>query len=204
MPFCPNCGKEVQEDSQFCPQCGFLLKRSASVAASDIKPSPSSSGVEVAKQDLSFEAESSATKTLVLIAMIAQGVIFVVAIAVASLFLSFVGTGGGITVTDGNTNATALFSGPVGGSLAFGFVVLIFVTGFFLSAVWIVLDFLLVYRNLDTASNIERARAPSLILGVIQLVGGGVVPGLLLLFAYLKIGDWIGGKTDLRVNTESA
>ncbi len=202
MPFCPNCGKEVQEDSQFCPQCGKELKGSPSVVVTE-KPSPSSAGVEVAKQNLSFEAESSATKTLVLIAMIVQGVIFVVAIAVASLILSFVGTGGGISVTDGNTNATAIFSGPVGGSLAFGFVVLIFVTAFFLSAIWIVLDFLLVYRNLYSASNIERAHAPALILGVLQLVGGGVIPGLLLLFAYLKIGDWMKSKTNARAEVTS-
>jgi len=26
MPFCPKCGKEVNEDAKFCPQCGRSLK----------------------------------------------------------------------------------------------------------------------------------------------------------------------------------
>jgi uncharacterized membrane protein YvbJ len=26
MPYCPKCGKEVQEDTAFCPNCGAALK----------------------------------------------------------------------------------------------------------------------------------------------------------------------------------
>lgn len=26
MPYCPNCGKEVQADASFCPSCGHNLK----------------------------------------------------------------------------------------------------------------------------------------------------------------------------------
>jgi hypothetical protein len=26
MPFCPNCGKEVNEDARFCPHCGQTIK----------------------------------------------------------------------------------------------------------------------------------------------------------------------------------
>jgi len=26
MPFCPNCGKEVQSDAKFCPNCGFSFQ----------------------------------------------------------------------------------------------------------------------------------------------------------------------------------
>lgn len=35
MPFCPNCGKEVQAESAFCPSCGYNLK------APPVKPTPS-------------------------------------------------------------------------------------------------------------------------------------------------------------------
>lgn len=40
MPFCPNCGKEVQADVAFCPSCGYNL-RQAAAPATPARPMPS-------------------------------------------------------------------------------------------------------------------------------------------------------------------
>jgi len=71
----------------------------------------------------------------------------------------------------------------------FGIVGLIFGVGFAISIVWIALDYFLVYVNLQTQANVPRARTPALVLGIIQLLTGGLIPGILLLIAYVKIGD---------------
>ncbi len=42
MPFCPNCGKEVEVGSTFCPSCGANLKdRGGSVSQRKVEPKES-------------------------------------------------------------------------------------------------------------------------------------------------------------------
>lgn len=56
--------------------------------------------------------------------------------------------------------------------------------------IFMLLDYLLVYEPL-TKGDGERAETPALILGIIQVIPfiGGVIPGLLLIFTWIKIRD---------------
>ena len=71
----------------------------------------------------------------------------------------------------------------------FGLFAFVFSLSFLVSIVWIALDYFLVYRNLGSTSTIASAKTPSIVLGVVQLIFGGVIPGILLIVAYIKIGD---------------
>ncbi|MBX8637693.1 MAG: hypothetical protein KIY11_04955, partial [Thermoplasmata archaeon] len=53
---------------------------------------------------------------------------------------------------------------------------------------WILLDYFLIYRKLVTGK-VEEAETPALVLGTIQLILGGVITGILLIVAYVKIKD---------------
>ena len=150
MPFCPNCGREVQGDAFFCPSCGRNLKQSAS-------PLPASSGLD---------SDASTAKTLTLVAILLQLVFFVVGIFVASFVL--------------------LVAAGVFGLSIFAF---IFVIGFLVSVIWIALDYFLIYKNLESPVTVPRARTPAIVLGIVQLIVGGLIPGILLIIAYVKIGD---------------
>lgn len=61
--------------------------------------------------------------------------------------------------------------------------------GFLISIVWMALDYLLVYRNLLSSATVVDARTPSIVLGIVQLISGGVIPGILMILAYFKICD---------------
>ena len=76
----------------------------------------------------------------------------------------------------------------------FGIFAGIFAIIFAISIVWIFLDYFLVYRNLKSPLDLPKAQSPALILGIIQLLFGGFIPGILLLVAYLKIGDAMKAK----------
>ena len=54
--------------------------------------------------------------------------------------------------------------------------------------VWAFLNYFLVYLPLKN-NKLEEAEAPTLALGIIELLFGGIIPGILLLIAYVKIGD---------------
>lgn len=53
---------------------------------------------------------------------------------------------------------------------------------------WIVLDYLLILKPIDQ-ENLEKAESNALVLGLIQLFLGGVIPGILIIFSYMKIRD---------------
>lgn len=59
---------------------------------------------------------------------------------------------------------------------------------FLISIVWAFLNYYLVYVPLK-GKNLEKAEAPALALGIIELLFGGIIPGILLLVAYIRIGD---------------
>ncbi len=153
MPFCPKCGKEVQEDFLFCPKCGQNLK--PVVAPTQPTPISTYGGVD---------PDAYTARTLTFVAIILGAIFFVLGLFVSTLFV-----------------AARFFM--------VGFFPAMFGLGFLISIVWIALDYLLVYRNLFSPNDIPSARGPALILGILQLILGGIIPGILLLIAYVKIGD---------------
>jgi hypothetical protein len=116
------------------------------------------------------DPDASSARTLTLVAIVFQLIFFLIGIFAALFVFS----------------ATA--GVPFGFSLAFVFGA-IFVFAFALSVIWIALDYLFVYRNLQRESDVPKARMPALVLGVIQLIFGGLIPGVLLIVAYIKIGE---------------
>lgn len=54
--------------------------------------------------------------------------------------------------------------------------------------IFMVLNYLLVYDPLKRG-NLENAKWFSMLLGVVELVFGGVVPGVLLLVGFWKLGE---------------
>lgn len=117
---------------------------------------------------------AQSAKTLTLVAIIVQAVF-------AALFaFYFIFVIGGIAVTSVNNGAPTFMVLPilfVMGSL-FGIVGLL----------WIVLDYFLVYKRI-AEENVKGATDTSLILGIIQLILGGVVSGILLIVAYTQLGN---------------
>lgn len=114
------------------------------------------------------DPDASLARTLTLVAIIVQALFFFLFLFVFGFF----------------------FMVPFGaGFPAFGFLGGMFGIGFFIGFIWIILDYFLVYANLSSEERFPRARTPALVLGIIQLLIGGVIPGILLIIAYVKVGD---------------
>jgi hypothetical protein len=167
LPYCPSCGREIAGDSIFCPHCGRNLNQTAR------------SGVQYYG---AIDPDASTARTVTLVAIILQVIFFAIGIFVVSFFF-FVAMP--ITISGiGTSPAVTPPSFPI-----FGLVAFVFSLSFLVSIVWIALDYFLVYRNLGSTSTIAAAKTPSIVLGVVQLIFGGVIPGILLIVAYIKIGD---------------
>ena len=78
----------------------------------------------------------------------------------------------------------------VSAAAALGFAVFLLVLPILLSIgiFWVLLDYFLVYRRLRLGM-VKEAKTPSLVLGLVQLILGGFIPGILLIIAYVKIKD---------------
>lgn len=182
MPFCINCGKEISPEVLFCPNCGHHLQ------AYSIKQSAQQYGQN------GLNGDASTARTLTLVAIIVQIVFFVIGLFVLvglALFTAVTAVpSSGVQVFSGTT--TTIFSNNQAPAVffpTFGLISLVFVFGFAVSIIWILLDYFLIYNNLKFQSTVSRARTPSFVLGVIQLIFGGLIPGILLIIAYVKIGD---------------
>ncbi len=134
-----------------------------------------------------LDPDASTAKSLTLVALILQAVFFFIGIAAVTYFFLFFAAVSSITSINGATT-TSIGSGFVFAPVA-GFFSVIFGFAFIVSIVWIVLDYVLVYRNLSSPQSVANARTPSIVLGIIQLLFGGFIPGILLIIAYVKIGD---------------
>ena len=74
-------------------------------------------------------------------------------------------------------------------------------SGFFLiGLVWILLDYFLVYKRLESG-NVREAETPALVLGILHLLFGGIISGILLIIAYTKIGDSLRRNQQNQQNT---
>jgi hypothetical protein len=170
----------------FCTNCGRNLKQTTAPSSS---PSTSYAG--------GIDPDASAAKTLTLVAIILQIVFFVFGIIIVSIFFAATtafSTASSITFVQNGTTFTAPFfpgGNQLGGAptFAFGFLGLFFAVGFLISVIWVVLDYFLIYRNLQTENTIATARTPALALGILQLLFAGFIPGILLIVAYVKVGD---------------
>ncbi|MDG6928731.1 MAG: hypothetical protein JRN39_00915 [Nitrososphaerota archaeon] len=64
----------------------------------------------------------------------------------------------------------------------------VFIFSLLVSLLWILLDYFLVYRPLADG-DVARAEPTSLVLGVLQLLLGGVLPGIFLIVSWVKARD---------------
>ena len=129
-----------------------------------------------------LDNDASTAKTLTLVAIILQLVFFAigaVAMVVVAAYFSVgrvvTSSGGVVTTTTVNSSAPTI-------------ALVVFSIFFLIGLLWILLDYFLVYKNL-ALEKVKESEVPSLILGIIQLILAGVIPGILLIIAYVKIRD---------------
>lgn len=60
--------------------------------------------------------------------------------------------------------------------------------------IFMVLNYVLIYSRIKEG-HAEMALTPALVLGILELIFGGVVPGILLIICYVKINDGISADT---------
>lgn len=63
-----------------------------------------------------------------------------------------------------------------------------FASFFGVGILWILLDYFLIYQRLSEG-RVAEAETPALVLGILQIIVGGVIPGILIIIAYVKIRD---------------
>ncbi|MFG1445978.1 MAG: hypothetical protein AAE975_02245 [Thermoplasmatales archaeon] len=129
-----------------------------------------------------LDSDASTAKTLTLVAIILQLVFFAIgAVAIVGVAAYFsvgrvvTSSGGVVTTTTVNSSAPLI-------------ILAVFSIFFLIGLLWILLDYFLVYKNL-ALEKVKESEVPSLILGIIQLILAGVIPGILLIIAYVKIRD---------------
>ena len=129
-----------------------------------------------------LDSDASTAKTLTLVAIILQVVFFVIGIfeviALATL-LSIT------TLPSGHVYVQGSITPSLGAS---GIISLILSVALAIGILWIALDYFLIYKRLKE-ERVREAETPSLVLGIIQLIFGGLIPGILLIVAYVKIRD---------------
>ncbi|MCL4450040.1 MAG: hypothetical protein M1386_01820 [Candidatus Thermoplasmatota archaeon] len=123
-----------------------------------------------------LDSDASTAKTLALVAIILQAVFFVIGI------FEIIGLATLLTITTVPPTSTTL---PLG---AFGIIAIVFAAALAIGILWIALDYFLIYKKLKE-ERVREAETPSLVLGIIQLIFGGLIPGILLIVAYVKIRD---------------
>ncbi len=197
LAFCPNCGKQTQESDTFCPSCGTNLRQ----------PTPGAVPQQnIPSSTVRYDGEASTARTLTLVAIIIQAVflafVVIAAVVIGALFSTVVSTTqtttqGVATVTLPGTTVTYTMNPFQSLAFSYGFVVTLLGIGVVVSIIWIVLDYLLIYRNLGSPTDIPNAKTPALILGILQILLGGLIPGVLLIIAYLKIGESINNRRQM-------
>jgi hypothetical protein len=134
-----------------------------------------------------IDSDASTAKTRTLAAIILQLVFFLIGIIAVVAFFAFAAAATNITnITTITTTFSELQLAP---NFAFGIVGLVFSFIFLISVLWVALDYFLIYKNLQAPETVPDARTPALLLGILQLIFGGFIPGILLIIAYVKIGD---------------
>ena len=128
-----------------------------------------------------LDSDASSAKTLTLVAIILQSLFFIL-----GLFLTLVPAAimGAVTQPGGAPPSFPTAGvGIVGTAIAIGLAV---------GLVWILLEYLLVYRKL-AEERVAEAETPAIVLGNITLLFGGIITGILLIIAYVKTRDSMVG-----------
>lgn len=125
-----------------------------------------------------LDSDASTAKTLTLVAIILQVVFFVIGLFEVFAIAALVFFSSNVPASTGSIS--------MAGSV--GIIALVFSFFFLVSIIWILLDYFLIYKKLAT-EKVRDAEVPSLVLGIIQLIFGGLIPGILLIIAYVKIRD---------------
>lgn len=120
-----------------------------------------------------LDSDAESARTLTLVAIILQVIFLFVGVALI-----------------GGVLALAFTSTPSGVPANFmpSIFVLVFGAIFLVGILWIVLDYVLIYAPLGRGE-VTRAEGPALALSIIQLVFGGIITGILLIIAWVKIKD---------------
>ncbi len=126
---------------------------------------------------LEARSDLDTARTLALVALILEivflaiGVIVLLVVLVAGMFTFAPGAGQVAT--------------PM---VAFAPVLFFFALAGILEVFWILLTYFLVYVPLREGQA-ERALTPTLVIGILTLIFGGLIPGILLIIAYVKAKD---------------
>lgn len=103
--------------------------------------------------------------SIILIAILSQTLLTILGVILTFLLTI-------TSIVSKNINLIFLFS---------GFEVTISILGL----VWVILDFILILNNLQ--NDLEKAKKASLILGLLQFIFGGIIPGIIILILYLRL-----------------
>ena len=122
------------------------------------------------------DSDSDSAKTLTLVAIILQIVFLIAGVAIIASVLAI----GFNSIPNGTSPGTSFVASEII-SLVFGVI-------FLIGALWIILDYVLIYAPLSR-DEVSRAESPALVLAILQLIFGGIITGILLLVAWVKIKD---------------
>ncbi len=128
---------------------------------------------------LPLEARSDldSARTLAVVALILE----IAFLAIGVIILLVVLVGGVFTFTPGAGQVAT----PM---VAFAPILFFFALAGILGVLWILLTYLLVYVPLREGQ-VERALTPTLVIAILTLIFGGLIPGILLIVAYVKAKD---------------
>ena len=126
-----------------------------------------------------LDSDASTAKTLTLVVIILQAVFFVIGIFEVIALIAF------LMVVPTVTPTNAIPSLDVSGIIA-----IVFSAALAIGILWTALDYFLVYKRLKE-EKVREAKTPTLVLGIIQLIFGGLIPGILLIVACVKIKDFL-------------
>ncbi len=125
-----------------------------------------------------LDSDASAAKSLALATVILEAVFFAIGVIVLAIAIV----------------ATAISGVSLG---TMGVAALVFTILFAIGLMWLLLDYYLVYKPL-AQERVADAETPSLVLGILQLILGGILPGILLIIAYAKIRDSLNNMMRMR------
>ncbi len=120
-----------------------------------------------------LDSDAESARTLTLVTIILQLAFFLV---FAFIFV-IIGT-------------LAFASAPAGMGTFNVMSIILFIMSIFaiIGIVWVLLDYFLVYKPLSEG-HVQSAETPALVLSILQILFGGIITGILLLIAWVKIKD---------------
>ncbi|MBX8634396.1 MAG: hypothetical protein M1422_02945 [Candidatus Thermoplasmatota archaeon] len=146
-------------------------------------------------RSFTLDNDANTAKTLTLIAIMLQVVFLVLVIFAIAAFVPLTPSGTTTTISNGTTVTTVTISPPIFDA---GIVGSFFGVIFLIGLLWILLDYFLIYKKL-AEEKVGDAETPALVLGIIQLLFGGIITGILLIVAYVKIKDSMRNRGNVAV-----